>query len=96
MTKFDTKKEKFFKTPVPKDISVDDVKYLAGRYGCDWKDGANHSRVIFDPEKYSDCPIPYTSIQVPRHPGPVKPTYIAQLKQLFIQITDYMEENHGL
>lgn len=61
MTKFDTKKEKFFKTPVPKDISVDDVKYLAGRYGCDWKEGANHSRVIFDPEKYSDCPI---------HPSP--------------------------
>ena len=70
MTKFDTKKEKFFKTPIPKDISVDDVKYLAGRYKCDWKEGANHSRVIFDPEKYPDCPIPYTSIQVPRHPGP--------------------------
>ena len=96
MTVFDKRREKFFKKPVPKDIMVEDIIYLADRYGCDIEEGGKHSRVIFDPDKYPDCPIKYTSIQIPRHPGPVKPAYIAQLKDLFIQIEEFMEANNGL
>lgn len=82
MSTIKKKLEKFYKTPVPNDITFQDVKVIAEYFQCIVVSGGNHMKII-----HLDSG---TVIPIPRHGKCVKEAYIKQLKFLFNSI---MEKN---
>ncbi len=74
--------EKFYKKPIPNDITFEEVEVLAQYFGCIVIGGGNHMKVI---HKASGTVIP-----VPRHGKTVGEAYIKQLKILFDTIKEDM------
>lgn len=75
MSAIDKKLKKFYKKPIPNDITFDEVESLAKYFGCSVVGGGNHMKVIHKPSG--------TVIPVPRHGKTVGEAYIKQLKNLF-------------
>jgi hypothetical protein len=69
--------EKFFRKPVPNDITYDEMERVAKHFGCivDKKGGKHPYRVVY--------PKNGTVIPIPVHGKTVKEAYISQLKTLF-------------
>lgn len=80
MTQLDKALEKFYKKPIPNDITYDEVIYIARKMGCTITDGGKHPiKVVHKPTG--------TIIPIPRHGKYVKEAYIKQLKDLFDEIS---------
>lgn len=72
--------QKFYKKPIPNDITFAEVQSLAEHFGCIVVGGGNHMKVV---HRTSGTVIP-----IPRHGETVKEAYIKQLKNLFDSIKD--------
>ena len=83
MSTIDKLKEKFYKKPIPNNITFDELSRLARAYGCGVISGGNHPIKIVDVESGTVIPIP-------RHGKYVQEAYIKELKDLFDEI-----ENRG-
>lgn len=80
MSTIEKRIQKFYRKPIPSDITFDDVKALAEYYGCLVISGGNHSKkVVHVPSG--------TVIPIPMHGKTVKEAYIKELKKLFDNIS---------
>lgn len=76
MSSIEKRIKKFYRKPIPNDITFDDVEALASYYGCIIKPGGNHSKkVVHVPSG--------TVIPIPMHGKTIKEAYVKQLKDLF-------------
>ena len=76
MSTLDKLKDKFYKKPIPNNITFDEVSRLASSYGCIILAGGKHSKKVVD--------IPSgTVIPIPMHGKYVQEAYIKELKDLF-------------
>ncbi len=67
---------KFYRKPIPNDITFDDVEVLASYFGCRIISGGKHSKkVVHAPSG--------TVIPIPMHGKTVGEAYVKQLKILF-------------
>lgn len=71
--------EKFYRKPIPNDITFEEVERLAGFYGCLVSAGGKHSKKIIDLASGTVIPIPM-------HGKHVQEAYIKELKDLFAVI----------
>lgn len=71
--------KKFYRKPIPNDITFDEVESLAKHFGCTVVGGGSHLKVV---HAHSGTVIP-----IPRHGKTVKEAYVKQLKQLFNSIS---------
>ncbi len=72
-------KTKFYRVPVPNDITYDEMIRLARSYGCAIKAGGKHPIKIIDIDSGTVIPIPV-------HGKFVQEVYICQLKEMFREI----------
>lgn len=84
MTIIQKRLQKFYRKPVPNDITFDDVKAISEYYGCIVVSGGNHSKKIIHPQTGTVIPIPM-------HGKTIKEAYIKELKKLFEQISSGKE-----
>lgn len=75
---------KFYRKPVPSDITFEDVEVLARYFGCHVISGGNHRKIVHVPSG--------TVIPIPVHGKTVKEAYIKQLKMLFDMIKERSDE----
>lgn len=80
MSTIDKKLKKFYRKPIPNDISFDEVISLSEYFGCIVVEGSNHTKIVHPPSG--------TVIPVPRHGKTVKEAYVKQLKTLFDSIKE--------
>lgn len=71
--------KKFYRNPIPNDITFDDVRVLASYFGCEIVTGGNHSQKVV--HKSSGTVIP-----IPMHGNCIGEAYVKELKNLFDQI----------
>lgn len=82
MSQIDKLKEKFFKTPIPTDITIMDVKKLFEHYGCIFKDkGGSHPYKVIHKDSGTVIPIPL-------HGKHIQDVYVKQLKDLLESILE--------
>ena len=79
MTQFDKAIDKFYKKPVPNNITYDEVIYIAEKMGCTVVGGGKHPIKVVHRDSGTIIPIP-------RHSKYVKEAYIKQLKDLFDEL----------
>ncbi|MCM1267598.1 MAG: hypothetical protein NC302_06805 [Bacteroidales bacterium] len=85
MTTIDKRIEKFYRKPIPNDITFSDVEALAHYYGCEIKTGGNHSKkVVHRPSG--------TVIPIPIHDKCIGEAYVKELKDLFDSIKEDSNE----
>lgn len=80
MSTIEKRLKKFYKKPIPNDITFDEVQALAEYFGCIVVSGGSHMKVV---HRASGTVIP-----IPRHGKAVKEAYIKQLKTLFDSIKE--------
>lgn len=81
MSTIEKRIKKFYRKPIPNDITFDDVKVLAEYYGCIVVSGGNHSKKIVH--------VPSgTVIPIPMHGKTIKEAYVKELKKLFNRISE--------
>lgn len=83
MTTIDKRIEKFYKKPIPNDITYSEMRAVAEYYGCIVENSgrSKHSlHVIYPPLGIS--------IPIPVHGKTVKEAYIKELKKLFEKIKE--------
>ena len=73
--------EKFYRKPIPNDITYKDVEKLAIHFGCIITHGGRHGTKVV-------CPRLGILIPIPRHGNIVKEGYVKQLKKLFDKIEE--------
>ena len=79
MSTIEKRIKKFYKKPIPNDITFDDVEALASYFGCQIISGGNHSKkVVHVPSG--------TVIPIPMHGKNIKEVYVKELKVLFDSI----------
>lgn len=79
MSTIEKRIEKFYKKPIPSDITFDDVEALASYFGCKIATGGKHSKKVVH--------IPSgTVIPIPIHGKTIGEAYVKQLKLLFDSI----------
>lgn len=84
MSTIEKRLKKFYRKPIPNDITFDDVKALCAYFGCEIHTGGNHSqKVVHIPSG--------TVIPIPMHGKTIKEAYVKELKELFDSIKP-MEE----
>ena len=82
LSKIEKLLEKFYRKPIPNDITFEELERLANYFGCIVrKSGGKHSFKVAFPEKGIIIPIPV-------HGNVVKEAYIKQLKDLFDSIEE--------
>lgn len=86
MSKIEKAIDKFYRKPIPNDITYDEMKRVAEYFGCivDSKGGRHPFRVVYP--KYG------TVIPIPVHGKNVKEVYIKELKKLFERIKEEGEK----
>ena len=47
MSTIEKRLKKFYRKPIPNDITFDDVRILASYFGCEIVTGGNHSQKLF-------------------------------------------------
>lgn len=80
MSTIEKRLKKFYRKPIPNDITFEDIQVLAWYFGCIVVGGGNHMKVIH--------PHTGTVIPIPRHGKTIKEAYIKQLKNLFDRIKE--------
>lgn len=71
--------DKFYRKPIPNDITFEDVRVLAIYFGCEVITGGNHSqKVVHRPSG--------TVIPIPMHGKHIGEAYVKELKDLFNRI----------
>ena len=75
MSTIEKRLKKFYRKPIPNDITFDDVRVL----GCEIVTGGNHSQKVV--HKSSGTVIP-----IPMHGNCIGEAYVKELKNLFDQI----------
>lgn len=82
MSRIEKDVNKFYKKPIPNDITYEEVKRVATHFGCivDTKGGKHPLRVVHKKSR--------TVIPIPVHGNTVKEAYIKQLKDLFDMIKE--------
>lgn len=76
MGKFEKAYEHFMSKPAPRDIKLEDVRYLAERLGFKVEPGGKHPLKISDPQTGEVFPVPEKN-------GYVKWVYVARLQEWF-------------
>lgn len=79
MTQLNKALEKFYRKPIPKDITIEDIIYLAEQMGCVIKSGGKHPIKVVHIQSGTVIPIPV-------HGKYVKEAYVKQVKDLFNEI----------
>lgn len=80
MSTIENRIKKFYRKPIPNDITFDDVEALANYFGCSILSGGKHSKkVVHRPSG--------TVIPIPMHGKTIDEAYIKQLKKLFDSIS---------
>lgn len=81
MSTIEKRIKKFYRKPIPNDITFEDVEVLASYYGCTVVAGGKHSKKVVH--------IPTgTVIPIPMHGKNIGEAYVKQLKDLFDQIKE--------
>lgn len=80
MSQLEKRLQKFYRIPVPNDITFDDVVAIATHYGCVVKPGGKHLKISY--------PAFGAAVPIPRHGNLVQESYIIQLKKLFYRIEE--------
>lgn len=83
MGAFENRLARFMKRPAPKDITPEEVEYLASRLDCKVEPGGKHPLKITHPKTRQSFIVPVSK-------GLVKPFYISELQRWFKEL---MEEN---
>ena len=81
MSTIEKRIQKFYRTPVPNDITFEDVEALAAYYGCLIRTGGNHSKKVVHIASGTVIPLPI-------HGKYIKEAYVRELKKLFDQIRE--------
>lgn len=80
MSTIEKRLKKFYRKPIPNDITFDEVQALAEYFGSTIVGGGNHMKIVHSSSG--------TVIPIPRHGKTVKEAYIKQLKVLFDKIKE--------
>jgi len=80
LAKIDKLYNKFYKKPIPNDITFDEMATLMKFYGCEIEYGGNHPKVVHRETG--------TIIPVPRHGKTIGEAYVKQLKDLLDMIKE--------
>lgn len=81
MTAIDKRIAKFYRKPIPNDITFADVEALAHHFGCEIKTGGRHGiKVVHRPSG--------TVIPIPIHGNCIDEAYVKELKDLFDSIKE--------
>ena len=78
MSKIEKLKQKFYRKPIPNDITFAEIEVLAKYYGCIVRAGTNHMHIVY--------PRLGRVIPIPTHNKHIGEVYIKQLKELFREI----------
>lgn len=78
MSKIAKLENKFYRKPIPNDITFEEMETLMKHYGCEIVYGGNHPKVVY--REYG------TIIPVPKHGNAIGEAYIKQLKDLLDMI----------
>lgn len=81
MTAIDKRIAKFYRKPIPNDITFADVEALAHHFGCEIKTGGNHSQKVVHRASGTVIPIPI-------HGNCIGESYVKELKVLFDSIKE--------
>ncbi len=84
MSKIEKLRDKFYKKPIPNDVTFDEVVTLAKSYGCIIESGGNHTKVVY---KNKELGL-YRVIPVPKHGKTIGEVYVKELKELFDAIEE--------
>lgn len=81
MSTLEKRIKKFYRKPIPNDITFDDIEALASYFGCQIIAGGKHSKkVVHVPSG--------TVIPIPMHGKNIGEAYVKQLKILFDSIKE--------
>lgn len=80
MSTLEKRLKKFYRKPIPNDITFEEVESLAKHFGCIIVGGGSHPKVVHQSSG--------TVIPIPRHGKSVGEAYIKQLKMLFDTIKE--------
>lgn len=72
--------KKFYRKPVPNDITFQEVCTIASHFGCVVRTGGTHVKIAYKPLG--------AIVPIPRHGNCVEEAYICQLKSLFDRIKE--------
>ena len=78
--------QRFYRKPVPNDMTFDEIERLAKHYGCQVFAGGRHSKKVVDVKSGTVIPIPM-------HGKHVGEAYISELKALFAEIETRSKED---
>lgn len=81
MTAIEKRIAKFYRKPIPSDITFADVEAIANYFGCEIKTGGNHSKKVIHRESGTVIPIPI-------HGNCIGEAYVKELKDLFDSIKE--------
>lgn len=76
MSTIEKLKKRFYGSPVPKDMTVEEISRLADHYGCIIRTGGNHQIAFVNTKTGKIVPLP-------QHGKTVKQAYIRELRELF-------------
>lgn len=79
MSTIEKRLEKFYRKPIPNDITFEDIEALSNYFGCIVVSGGKHSKKIVHPPSGTVIPIPM-------HGKYIKEAYVKELKKLFDSI----------
>jgi len=78
MSSVEKRMKKFYRRPIPNDITFDDIEVLATHFGCKISTGGKHTKVVHVESG--------TVIPIPRHGKNIKEAYVKRLRALFDSI----------
>lgn len=81
MSTIEKRLKKFYRKPIPNDITFEDVEAIAHYFGCVIVTGGNHSQKVVHRESGTVIPIPM-------HGKCIGEAYVKELKQLFDSIKE--------
>ncbi len=86
MSQFEKAWEKFNRVPVPKDITIDDLKYITEHFGMTLETGGGKHGVRL---RYRELGI---KIPIPIHGNNIKAVYVLQVKNAIKEIENHKKE----
>ena len=69
-------KKRLYSSPIPKDMTIQDLTKLANHYGCIIRTGGNHQIAFVNLKTGKVIPVPH-------YGKSIKPAYIKELQELF-------------
>ncbi len=81
MSTIEKRLKKFYRKPIPNDVTFEEIETLARYFGCEVRAGGKHGKTIIHRPSGTVIPIPY-------HGKHVKEAYVRALKSLFNAIEE--------